>query len=246
MNVPSTAIAIAFIRAAEARLPQRERLFDDPWATHFAGDVEGDAVRAVFEGIPFFREAIRLRTRFFDDEIRREVAAGARAVVLLGSGFDTRALRMPELEGVPVYEVDVASQHERKRDALGRAGVAWPTTVRSVSADLSQAELAPALRRAGLDAATRAVVIAEGLVGYLDRATLDATLLGAHLAVGAGSLIALNHHAVSYPPEVLRGALEAAGWSQVEQPSFVALHREWIGTAAPDGGDAHHLARARR
>ena len=40
------------------------------------------------------------------------------AVLLLGSGLDTRAWRLPLGEGVTVFEVDVACAHEFKRERL--------------------------------------------------------------------------------------------------------------------------------
>ena len=46
------------------------------------------------------------RTRHMDAVVHAEVAAGIGQLVLLGAGYDSRAYRMPELEGVRTFEVD--------------------------------------------------------------------------------------------------------------------------------------------
>jgi O-methyltransferase involved in polyketide biosynthesis len=44
------------------------------------------------------------RTRLIDDWVGENAAAGARQVVLLGAGFDCRALRLPNLAKMPIFE----------------------------------------------------------------------------------------------------------------------------------------------
>jgi hypothetical protein len=48
------------------------------------------------------------------------LASGVRQVVLLGAGFDTRGLRLPEIAAcqASVYEVDFAEQLEKERAHL--------------------------------------------------------------------------------------------------------------------------------
>src|SRR5258706_539991 len=59
--------------------------------------------------IPGFKHWIaymQVRTKLLDDAVRNFVELGGTQLVLLGAGFDCRALRMPELDGVHVFEVD--------------------------------------------------------------------------------------------------------------------------------------------
>jgi O-methyltransferase involved in polyketide biosynthesis len=49
---------------------------------------------------------MQVRTRLLDDAVRNFIDAGGRQLVLLGAGFDCRALRMPELDCAQVFEVD--------------------------------------------------------------------------------------------------------------------------------------------
>src|SRR5215475_502318 len=48
-----------------------------------------------------------LRTRFIDEALSRAVANGARQIVILGAGFDSRAYRFRnQLKGCKIIEVD--------------------------------------------------------------------------------------------------------------------------------------------
>ncbi|HEY2370442.1 MAG TPA: class I SAM-dependent methyltransferase [Polyangiaceae bacterium] len=59
---------------------------------------------------PVLRDGVRLRTRYIDDALREAVKGGFDQFVLLGAGFDARALRMPELAPKRVFEIDAPSR----------------------------------------------------------------------------------------------------------------------------------------
>lgn len=88
--------------AVRARESQREdRLLDDPWAVALAGE-EGLAWLA--QRPPDSVVSIVLRTRFFDDFLRRvAVEEGIRQVVLMAAGLDTRAFRLVWPEGTRLF-----------------------------------------------------------------------------------------------------------------------------------------------
>src|SRR5215475_7762312 len=98
LTVADTAFAIAAVRAEETLRPPDERLFEDPYASLFraAGVHAEDGTRRYLD-LPFFRDGIRLRTRSIDDALSDGVATGLAQIVLLGAGFDARALRTPTL-----------------------------------------------------------------------------------------------------------------------------------------------------
>src|SRR5690348_7193060 len=118
LTVADTAFSIAVVRAEEASRPAGERLFDDPFATLFAraGANAAEGTRRYLD-LPFFRDGVRLRTRFIDDSVRDGLAAGLDQIVLLGAGFDARGFRMAEIteRRSAVYEIDTPEQMERKR-----------------------------------------------------------------------------------------------------------------------------------
>jgi hypothetical protein len=131
-TVADTAFSIAVVRAEEGRRPDGEQLFVDPCESAFAvpgGHVAESTQR--FLDLPFFRDGVRLRTRFLDDCVREGLAAGLDQIVLLGAGFDARGLRMTEIAShrATVFEGDTPYQMDRKRRALASAKLELPAHV---------------------------------------------------------------------------------------------------------------------
>jgi O-methyltransferase involved in polyketide biosynthesis len=73
--------------------------------------------------LPFFRDGIPIRTRFIDDALDDGLAMRLDQIVLLGAGFDARALRTRARAAhrARVYEVDLADRLDRKRSVLETA-----------------------------------------------------------------------------------------------------------------------------
>ncbi len=240
-----TAFAIARVRAEEAALPVPQRLFEDAYAHSF--DEPHADVSAVFQLIPFFREHVRLRTRFFDDAVRAALVERVRTVVLLGAGFDTRALRLSEIvsSGARVIEVDYAEQLADKWRRLREAGVAKPDCVSTLGLDLSSEDLASQLEQGFVEAgaATDAAVlwVAEGLFGYLNRATLERLALATAALSDEGSLFVANHFASTWSEETLSDIFAERGWQPSPGPSFEELHQRWIGSSVPAGSELFAL-----
>ncbi|MFO0595054.1 MAG: class I SAM-dependent methyltransferase [Myxococcaceae bacterium] len=112
------------------------------------------------------------RTVAIDDAIR---AAAAPQVVILGAGLDGRAWRMPELADATVFEVDHPDSQRRKQE---RAATLTPTAreLRFVPVDFTRDRLDTALAAAGHDATRPTTWVWEGVVMYLERADIEATL----------------------------------------------------------------------
>jgi len=112
------------------------------------------------------------RTVAIDEAVR---AAASPQVVLLGAGLDGRAWRMPELRDVTVFEVDHPdSQREKQARAANLQQMA--REVRFVRVDFTRDRLDDALAAAGHDPARPTTWIWEGVVMYLERAAIEATL----------------------------------------------------------------------
>jgi methyltransferase (TIGR00027 family) len=242
-----TASAIARARADEAHLPEEQRLFDDPFARHF-DDIHAD-VQEVFDTIPFFREQIRLRTRYLDDCVRAALTAGTRQIVLLGAGFDMRAARMPEIAdaGAVVVEVDHAEQLAAKRQRLSEVGLELPAPVRHAPADLmgEPAALEGALRSAGIGGAP-VLWVAEGLFGYLSGDALARMAEVAARLSAPGSLLVGNYFIGAFTLPTLVELIGPTGWTVEAGPGFDALHRSHIGPDVPPGSEAFQFLRATR
>jgi methyltransferase (TIGR00027 family) len=184
-----TASLVAAIRALYTALPEPYRIAPDPLAAELlpawlalparaAGLVPAAApalhklTGAVALGLTY---NVALRTRAIDDALRDGLARGAAQLVLLGAGLDSRAHRLPELEGVRVLEVDHPSTHRYKAERLASAGLRANDT-RRVAIDFERDHLGDVLLAAGFDPRAPSFWIWEGVTVYLTRDAIAATL----------------------------------------------------------------------
>jgi methyltransferase (TIGR00027 family) len=262
----------ALFRALERRLPRP--LFDDPWARRFlrgryrlAGALPARAVaRLIDRRWPGPRAAVCVRTRYFDDAVRAQCAAGLDQLVILGAGFDSRPYRLPGLERVRVFEVDHPATQARKRATVGTS----PGHVTYVPVDFLRDDLAAALAGAGCRPGLRTLVLWEGVTNYLDAASVDRTLRTvARLASGLlftyvdralldgtvrfeGGARSLAHvRALGEPftfglvPSELRAYLGERGWDLVEDRSLDDVALAYYAARRPPVSAYYHVAEAR-
>jgi methyltransferase (TIGR00027 family) len=248
-DVTHTASAVARIRAEEAGFPRGERLFEDPYAHLFDGGTAADETMSFFLQVPFLREAIRLRTRYIDDVVCRGVEDGLRQLVLLGAGFDCRALRLTPLEAAQVsaFEVDFASQLTEKRRLLDEAGIAIPPRVRHVPSDFNldfAGPLTTDLEAAGFTPGAGAIFVWEGVANYLDDDAVARTLRFVARSGGPGSRLVLNYQIGRFDPVGLARRLDDAGLDVVEDTTFDVLFERYLHGAPPAGGELYRIASA--
>src|ERR1700739_3361102 len=116
-----------------------------------------------------------VRTKFFDEFFLAAQKAGIKQVVILASGLDSRAYRLPWPAGTVVYEVDQPQVVEFKSRTLAELGAAPTADRRVVAIDLRD-DWPTALRTAGFDPDQPTAWSAEGLLGYLPPEAQDRLL----------------------------------------------------------------------
>jgi methyltransferase (TIGR00027 family) len=145
-----------------------------------AGNVDGE--RALYRDVsgPFIWLLARPagfahRTAFIDGEVAGAIGRGVEQIVLMGAGYDGRAMRFG---GGPTrwFEVDFPSTQADKRRRLDALGLA-PEHVAYVALDLMDGDLDAALDAAGHDASAPSLFLCEGLLPYL---TLEASAAMLH------------------------------------------------------------------
>ena len=136
------------------------------------------------------------RTVAIDDVVR---AASTPQVVILGAGYDGRAWRMPELGDAVVFDVDHPDTQRQKRTRTSTL-LQFARDVRFGPVDFSRNGLEDALVAAGHDAARPTTWIWEGVVMYLERADIEATLSIVARRSAAGSRLTIAY----ISPGVLR------------------------------------------
>lgn len=184
-----TAEYMALFRAVESCRRPGARLFFDPFASGFLRP--GLRAVALAARLPGAQRAVErlidrraggprisalVRTRLIDEALGGALGDGARQLVILGAGFDSRAYRVKQLATLRVFEVDHPSTQRAKRARLARMLASPPAHVSFVALDFAHEHLGQALARAGYDPAERTFAIWEGVTNYLDAAAVDATL----------------------------------------------------------------------
>lgn len=252
LTASDTAYAIAFVRAQEAELAEGERLFEDPCARIFAA--AGEHAREGTErflSLPFFREGIRLRTRHIDDTVCDAILGGARQLVLMGAGFDARALRLPEVarHGVQTFEIDLPALLERKRGLLERSGVVIPGSVHHVACDFMtgfEARLAEELVAQGFDRGAPAMFVWEGVIAYLGQEAID-RCLRFMAAIGApGSRLIFDFSDYVLGPDWARQQTRSAGFTSFTEVAFEELWRRHLPGEPPPSARIMKLGLASR
>jgi methyltransferase (TIGR00027 family) len=176
------------------------------------------------------RRHLAVRTAFFDRETLDALRDGVQQVVLVGAGYDGRALRFASPE-VRWFEVDHPATQVDKRARLADIGA--PSAQTSfVAVDLAHDDVVGALRAAGHDSTKSSLFVVEGLLGYLPRSVTSALLESLHELAGRGSRLA-----VAFPttrpdapaPERLRRRLRGL--------IVAALGEPWLTRFTPDEPD---------
>jgi methyltransferase (TIGR00027 family) len=177
-SVGATATFVAAGRAMATRDPRA--LISDPFAEplvravgidFFTKMMDGDLdLAAVEDSSPVRMQAMidgmAVRTKYFDDYFIEATGVGVRQVVILASGLDARAYRLPWPAGTVVYEIDQPRVIDFKTTTLAGIGAEPTATRHAIPIDL-RGDWPSALKAAGIDAAAPIAWLAEGLLIYL-------------------------------------------------------------------------------
>jgi methyltransferase (TIGR00027 family) len=105
-SVSGTAFVVAEFRADENRAVNP--LYRDLVVELFLNDETLQASRLVAASFPQVKDMVKVRTRYFDHTLQKQIQARFHQVVILGSGLDTRAVRMAAPD-VRYFEIDDAA-----------------------------------------------------------------------------------------------------------------------------------------
>ncbi len=204
-SVGATALGVAAARAAETE--SENPLIEDPFARVFV-DAVGDGMWSMFAnpallaGAPEIESQVGARVRqmidfmatrtaFFDEFFLGAADAGVRQVVILASGLDSRAWRLPWPDGTVVYELDQPRVLEFKSATLRQHGARPTAQLMNIPIDLRQ-DWPAALLDSGFDASKPTAWSAEGLVRYLPARAQDLLFERIDTLSPAGSWLATN------------------------------------------------------
>ncbi|MFB7737070.1 class I SAM-dependent methyltransferase [Streptomyces sp. NPDC056112] len=194
-------VAVALLRVAERTPVDQVRANTPP---------NGWQERTAYESVRACAEVVVPRTVAIDEALRAHVTG---QLVILGAGLDTRAWRMPELAQTDVWEVDHPASQQDKRARLAEAAPvlrgpdegdllaaelpAIARTVRFTPVDFAVDDLGAALDAAGHDPAAPTTWLWEGVVPYLTRDEVRATVAALAARTVPGSALVVNYQAPS-------------------------------------------------
>ncbi len=128
------------------------------------------------------------RKRYIADKVT-ESFDGIDAVVVLGAGMDTLAYRLARKSDIPIFEVDLPVNIERKAAAVRRVLGELPSSVRLVPSDFERDDVFAALAGRGYRADYRTFFIWEAVTQYLTADAVHATLDSLRPAASGSRLV---------------------------------------------------------
>jgi methyltransferase (TIGR00027 family) len=214
------------------------------------------------------------RSRFAEDCIASAVNRGVRQAVVLGAGLDTFGLRNPHAgKELRVFEVDRPATQQWKREFLAKANLQIPNWLSLVTVDFEKQAFLERLKAVGFNDGLPAFFTWLGVVPYLSRETVFATLSSIAGLPYAEVVFDYGEPVDAYPParragyeamiaraaalgepwlsffvpNELGSALSAIGFGEIEDLSPRDIAIRYFGEQDPPRNTpGAHIVRARR
>ncbi|MGW7423888.1 class I SAM-dependent methyltransferase [Streptomyces sp. NPDC054813] len=190
-----------------------------------AGTVpEGWQARVAYESVRACADVVVPRTIAIDEALR---ARPTGQLVILGAGLDTRAWRLPELARTDVWEVDHPASQQDKRARLADIPElpAAARSARFTPVDFAVDDLGAALDAAGHDPSAPTTWLWEGVVPYLTRDEVRATVAALAARSAPDSALVVNYQAPSARAAVGRRLARVLGSSVTSGEPWRSLWR---------------------
>mmetsp|Transcript_21909 Transcript_21909/g.72379 ORF Transcript_21909/g.72379 Transcript_21909/m.72379 type:complete len:353 (-) Transcript_21909:848-1906(-) len=214
LNITATAGSIAAYRAAVSLVNQS--FIDDPYAALFARDTCPSKLEETVKLEPPKLARIAVRTKFFDKLIFEAVhELGIKQVVLIGAGFDARALRgrdfrwaevppstpreLMDGQRLTIWELDLPEIINKKNSILRRAGMdshmarsmKLPLTFR-IGVDVMVEDWMSVLKRYGFQSQYPSCFLLEGFLYYFVEDDVQRIMTQISNVTAPGSRIGLS------------------------------------------------------
>ncbi len=202
-----TAEGVAALRAMAYHEPDEKYRNPDYLAEKFiSSDFEDSArwwydprhVDLILERI-HEREAVgyfylNARTKHIDATLKKEASKGIKQVVVLGSGYDSRAYRFGEsMPGVKFFEVDLPATITEKQERVKKIFGKLPGNTSYAPIDFNTDTIENVLVRAGYLLSRKTFFIWEGVSMYISKEAVNNTLKFIAEKSGPGSSVIFDY-----------------------------------------------------
>jgi methyltransferase (TIGR00027 family) len=189
MKPSTTAYEAASLRAMENLLPQDKRLFEDPYSEKLLSPyykfwmiimrpprILNFMMNISEKHSPGVIGGLLCRTCYIDDILNNAIKEGVGTVVNLGAGMDARAFRIPGIENIQYFELDLPEVMKAKRSYIDKKIGELPSNVSLVPIDFNSQDLGEELEKSGYDPSSKTLFIWEGVSQYISKEVVDGTL----------------------------------------------------------------------
>lgn len=117
------------------------------------------------------------RAKYFDEQFIHALKEYVPQIVLLGSGYDTRAIRyQTQNQGSTVFELDTPALLKNKQAIFKQNGIDIPDRLKLCPIIFGKDDLATVLKQADFDLSLKTLFMWEGVNYYLPEPAVDETL----------------------------------------------------------------------
>lgn len=139
-------------------------------------------------------EYVCARTKVIDEVFLQALQYRFVQIVLLGAGFDTRALRFAEQNhGTKIFELDVATTQEPKLAIFRKKRLNLPAELVFTAIDFDRQDILDVLLRSGYQDRRKTLFLWEGVSMYLSTQAVDKTLAFIREYAAQGSQIVFDY-----------------------------------------------------
>jgi len=143
---------------------------------------------------PGIYEYVCARTKVMDAVFREALEARFAQIVLLGAGFDTRALRFAEANrGTQIFELDAHATQAAKIGIFRNKKLNLPPWLTFAPIDFDREDIFTALTKAGFRDEALTLFLWEGVSMYLSAQAVDGTLAFIHNHSASGSRVVFDY-----------------------------------------------------
>jgi methyltransferase (TIGR00027 family) len=139
-------------------------------------------------------EWVIARTKYIDTLFEKAAADTFSQVIILGAGFDSRAVRFhKELAGAKVFELDSGTTQLMKTIQYVKKGIIVPDNVTFIPINFEMESVTAKLEKAGFIKGAKTLLLLEGAVQYLKPDLVLQTMASILGLTGPGSRLILEY-----------------------------------------------------
>lgn len=179
-------------------------IFDDPYALGFASPrfrkladrpiLRFFVMQFIFRKIRPVAGQVLARARYAEDLLDGALGSGVRQYVIIGAGYDSFALRRPNLAGhLKLFEIDHPDTQARKLEKISQLELKPPEMVEYVAVDFERETVAEGLARSGFRTDIPTFFSWLGTTAYLSREATEGTLRAIAQYAAPGSEIVFDY-----------------------------------------------------